>query len=128
MLRGHLEQPGWQLDARALAQGCSLVDAKCGRRQPRTLTRNPFGVALYKSVSLALRSASWNGDAHAAVMLDAQEVTARAAMTDEVDRCERPVVCRCDASDACRLSSPKPRIGGDGYARIVNERQTELHD
>jgi len=29
MLRRHLEQPRWQLDARALAQGCSLVRAKC---------------------------------------------------------------------------------------------------
>src|SRR5688500_16842849 len=117
-------------------------------------------MALYKSVGLALRSASWNGDAHAAVMLDAQEVTARAAMTDEIDRCDRPVVCRCDGAIAgrckgpdagrcdrtiaCRcarpgasrcgstlagrLPSPKPRSGADRCARIVNERQTELHD
>src|SRR5688572_135984 len=85
---GYLEQPRRQLLARTIAERRSLLSSERRRGQPGPLPCDPLGMTLHELVGLALRSAAGNRHAHAAVVFDAQQVSARAPMTDKVDRPE----------------------------------------
>src|SRR4029453_8188650 len=82
---------------------------------------------------LAPRFPAGNGYTYAPVMIDAQEIPSRTAMTNEVDRrCDETVAGRCDRSDACWCEDAIACGWGKGlagwWARILNKWQTELHD
>jgi hypothetical protein len=129
VLGGYLEQPRRQFRARTIAERRSLFGPERRWSQPGPLPCDPLGVTLHELVGLALRSAAGNRHADAAVMFDTQKVSARAPMTDEVDR---SLACRCDWSDACRCDRPIAWRCESALAcrcaRIVNKRQAELHE
>jgi hypothetical protein len=126
-----LQQPCWQLRARALAKRHALPGAEHRWHEPRPLPRDPVGVTLHERVGLALRSAARDRHAYAPVMIDTQEIPSRTAMTNEIDRCKGAIAGRCyraidrrrKRTYACRCD----RALTGPCARIVNERQTELH-
>ena len=104
-----LQQACWQLCARARAKRHALLGAEHRWYEPRPLPCDPVDVTLHECVGLALRSAARDRHAYAPVMIDAQEIPSRTAMTNEVNRgCDGAIAGRC--------------------ARIVNKRQIELHD
>ena len=142
-----LQQPCWQLGARSRAKRHALISAEHRGHEPRPLPRDPFDVTLHERVGLALRSAARDRHTYAPVMIDAQEIPSRTAMTNEIDRCkgaiagwcyravdrrcnrsyasrcDRAAAGRCEVLDTCRCDGA---LTGP-CARIVNKRQTELH-
>jgi hypothetical protein len=95
----------------------SIVDGKATARQHRALPKNPVDMTLRKRVRRSTRPAAGNGYTHAAVEFDAQQVSSRPAMADEIDRCDRADRGWCGRIERSRR--PRSR---------VPERKPQLHD
>ena len=136
-------QPRRQLRARPFTQRPPFVQSEGRRGEPRALPRDPVGVTQHERVRLAPRPAARNRHADPAVMLDAQQIPSRAAMADEINRCDRTIagrcegpyvrrcegaVCRCERSHAGRCEGS---VGGrcDRVSACrCDKRQIELHE
>ena len=112
-----LAQPLRKVSLCLRPEALSVVDGKANARQHRALPKNPVGMALRKRVRLSARPAAWNGHTDAAVEFDAQQVSSRPAMADEVDRYDRADRGWCERMDRSRR--PRSR---------VPERKPQLHD
>ena len=79
-------QPLGQLLERLCPESLSIVGREAHLTQHGTLALNPLEVTTCEGIGFPLRAAARNRDAQPAVVLHAQEVAARAAMADEVER------------------------------------------
>ena len=86
---GQLAQPIREVRACLRAEPLSIVDGQATVRQQRALPQHPVDVALRKRVRLSTRPAARNGHPDAAVEFDTEQVSPRAAVAHEVDRCDR---------------------------------------
>ena len=64
----------------------SIVRGEPHLPQQGALALNPFDMMSREGIGFALRASARNGDAQAAVVLNAEQIAARATMADEVER------------------------------------------
>jgi hypothetical protein len=112
-----LPQPLRELRLRLRAKSPSVVGGKAAARQHRPLPQDPFDVALREGIGLPARSSARNRDADTAIVFDAEQVSARATMTHEVDWCNRAGGWRREGI----VDHRRPRSG-------LAERKPQLHD
>ncbi len=84
-----LEQPDRELGLRPGPQLQPVGDRQSRRQQRGALAPHPLDVTLSKGIGFAPRAAARNGDADAAIGFDSQQVSPRAAVPHEVNRCDR---------------------------------------
>jgi len=95
MLRRQLVQPRRQLDFRRRPERRPRAGDDLTTAQPRALACHPVDVPPRERIGLAARSPARNRHAHAAVVVDAQEVAPGTAVAHEIDGCNRPLDRRC---------------------------------
>ena len=81
---GEFLQATWKFGARLRLESLSILEREASLRQSRALTQHPVEMTSRKGIGLAPRSPAWDGDAHAPVVFDAQQIPPGAQMAHEI--------------------------------------------
>ena len=84
MSRGEREQSWRKFTSGLLAKRAAIVERPALLRQPRALPGDPIRLARCERLRLAARAAAWNRHTHAAIRIDANDVSSGAAVTNEI--------------------------------------------